>query len=36
MGELRNTYEILSKPEGKRPLKIPKVDGRTILKWILE
>jgi hypothetical protein len=35
MGEVRNAYKILArKPEGKRPLGRPSVDGR-ILDWIL-
>jgi hypothetical protein len=36
MGEIRNSYRILvGKPEGKRPLETPGVDGIVILKWIL-
>jgi hypothetical protein len=36
MGEMRNSYKIsIGKPEGKRPLEKPGVDGRIILKWIL-
>jgi hypothetical protein len=35
MGEI-NAYKILvGKPEGKRPLRRPSLDGRIILKWIL-
>jgi hypothetical protein len=37
LGEIRNAYKILvGKPEGRRPLRRPSVDGRVILKWILE
>jgi hypothetical protein len=36
MGENRNAYRVLAgKPEGRRSLGI-NVDGRIILKWILE
>jgi hypothetical protein len=36
-GEKRNAYRIfVGKPEGKRPLGTLEVDGRIILKWILE
>jgi hypothetical protein len=35
MGEERGVYRVLvRKPEGKRPLGDPGVDGRTILGWI--
>jgi hypothetical protein len=35
MGEERGVYRVLvGKPEGKRPLGDPSVDGRIILKWI--
>jgi hypothetical protein len=35
MGEKRGVYRVLAKrPEGKRPLKDLRVDGRIILKWI--
>jgi hypothetical protein len=31
--EMRNAFRILvGEPEGKRPLEIPGVDGRTVLK----
>jgi hypothetical protein len=37
MGERRGAYRALvGKPEGKRPLGKPGVDGRIILKWIFE
>jgi hypothetical protein len=37
MGEEHNTYRILmGKPEEKRPLGGLHIDGRIILKWILE
>ena len=35
MGEGRVFHRVLvGKPEGKRPLGRPDVDGRTILRWI--
>ena len=35
MGEGRGVHRVLvGKPEGKRPLGRPDVDGRIILKWI--
>ena len=35
MGEGRGVHRVLvGKPEGKRPLKDPDVDGRIILGWI--
>ena len=35
MGEGRGVHRVLvGKPEGKRPLGDPDVDGRTILRWI--
>jgi len=35
-GERRGVYRILvGKPEGKRPLGRPIIDGRIILGWIL-
>ena len=35
MGERRDVYRVLvGKSEGKRPLGIPGVDGRVILRWI--
>jgi hypothetical protein len=37
MEEKKNAYRILvGKPDGKRPLGRLDVDGRIILKWILE
>jgi hypothetical protein len=36
-GERRGAYRaLMGKPEGRRHLKDPGVDGRIILKWILE
>jgi hypothetical protein len=35
--ERTSAYRILvGKPEGKRPLDRPTVDGRIILKWVLQ
>ena len=35
MGEWRVVHRIIvGKPEGKRPLGDPDVDGRIILRWI--
>ena len=35
MEEGRGVYKVLvGKPEGKRPLGRPDVDGRIILRWI--
>jgi len=35
MGERTGVYRVLvGKPEGKRPLGFPVVDGRIILRWI--
>ena len=35
MGERRGVYGVLvGKPEGKRPLGRPRLDGRIILRWI--
>jgi transposase len=35
VGDRRGTYRILvRKPEGKKPLEDPEVDGRIILSWI--
>jgi len=35
MGERRGVYRVfMGKPEGKRPLGRPGVDGRVILRWI--
>jgi hypothetical protein len=37
MGDTRVEYRILTgKPEGKRPLGKPRVNGRIILKWIFK
>jgi hypothetical protein len=38
MGKMRGAYRVLvGKPEKRRQLeKDPRVDGRIILKWILE
>jgi hypothetical protein len=37
MGEKRNAYRILvGKPEGKRQLEDLDIDGRIILKWMLD
>jgi hypothetical protein len=34
-GERRGVYRLLvGKPEGKRPLGDPGIDGRIILRWI--
>jgi hypothetical protein len=36
-GERRGAYRALvGKPEGRRPLGRPRLDGRIILKWIFE
>jgi hypothetical protein len=36
MGEVRGAYNILvGKPEGRRPLGRPRLDGRITLRWIL-
>ena len=35
MGERRGEYKVLvGKPEGKRTLGRPRVDGKIILRWI--
>jgi hypothetical protein len=35
MGEERRVHRVLvGKPEGKRPLGNPDVDGRIILRWM--
>jgi hypothetical protein len=35
MGERKSVYRVLvGKPEGKRPIGRPDVDGRIILRWI--
>ena len=35
MGEERRVHRVLvGKPEGKRPLGRPRLDGRIILRWI--
>jgi hypothetical protein len=37
MGERRGAYTALvGKPEGRRPLGRPRLDGRIILKWTCE
>jgi len=37
MGERRNSYRVLvGKPEGRRHLEDPDVDGRIILNYILK
>ena len=34
MWERRDAYRVLvGRPEGKRPLEDPGIDGRIILKW---
>jgi hypothetical protein len=36
MGERRGVYRVLvGKPEGKRKMGDPGVDGRIIFKWII-
>jgi len=36
MGKRRGVYRILlGKPEGRRPLGDPGLDGRIILRWII-
>jgi hypothetical protein len=36
MGWMRNAYRIMvRKPEGKRTLRIPGIDGKIILEWLL-
>jgi len=35
MGEMRGIYRVLiGRPEGRRSLVDPNVDGRIILRWI--
>jgi hypothetical protein len=37
MGERGGAYRALvGKPKRRKPLEIPDVDGRVILKWIFE
>ena len=37
MAERRGAYTVsVGKPEGRRPFEDPGIDGRIILKWILE
>jgi hypothetical protein len=37
MGETRGAYWILvGRPEGRRPLERPGIDGRIIIKWIFK
>jgi hypothetical protein len=37
MGEGRGVYRVLvGKPEGKRPLGRPRLDGRIMLSWIFK
>jgi hypothetical protein len=37
MGARRGTYRVfVANPEGRRSLLRPRLDGRIILKWILE
>jgi hypothetical protein len=37
MGEGRGMYRVLvEKPEGKRPLRRPRRNGRIILRWIFK
>jgi hypothetical protein len=36
MREEMHTGFWLGKPEGKRPLEDPEIDGKIILKWILK
>jgi hypothetical protein len=37
MGEMRGAYRILvGRPEGRRPLGDPGVDGRVIYQWIFK
>jgi hypothetical protein len=36
MGEKTNPYRVvIGTPEGKRPLRRPRVDVKILLKWIL-
>jgi transposase len=37
MGEGRGAYRIVvGRPEGRRPLGKPRLDGRLIIKWIFK
>jgi hypothetical protein len=36
MGEMRDAYILVGKPEGKSHSEDPGVEGRMILEWTLE
>ena len=37
MGERRGAYRVIvGKPEGRRTLGRPRIDGRIILRWIID
>jgi hypothetical protein len=37
MGEGRGAYRVwVGRPEGRRPLGRPRLEGRIILKWIFK